>query len=114
VVVLGLAALVTLAALSAIPASTGAAYPRRANLTQGKLYFVGACGGCHTLRAAGTHGTRGPNLAEEPKTFGSIVEQITYGGEGMPSFGTSLPTKLIANIAAYVVKTTPTSGVRDD
>ena len=84
------------------------------NLKQGKIFFVAACGGCHTLKAAGTHGTKGPNLAEEPKSFGGIVEQINYGGEGMPALGQGLSRAQVRNIAAYVVKATPTTGARDD
>ena len=84
------------------------------NLKQGKILFVAACGGCPTLKAAGTHGTKGPNLAEEPKSFGGIVEQITFGGEGMPALGQSLSRVQVRNIAAYVVKATPTTGARDD
>jgi mono/diheme cytochrome c family protein len=102
-------------ALAAI-AVTGvsAAPPKSPDLKQGKILFVAACGGCHTLTAAGTHGTKGPNLAEEPKSFGGIVEQINYGGEGMPALGQGLSRAQVRNIAAYVVKATPTTGARDD
>jgi mono/diheme cytochrome c family protein len=105
------------AALALVPAAFAggsAAYPMNANLKQGKLYFVAACGSCHTLAAARTHGTKGPNLAEEPKSFGSIVEQITYGGEGMPALGVGLSKAQVSNIAAFVVKSTPTAGARDN
>ena len=100
-------AAVTVAGVSAAPS-------RGPDLKQGKILFVAACGGCHTLKAAGTRGTTGPNLAEEPKSFGGIVEQITFGGEGMPALGQGLSRLQVANIAAYVVKATPTSGARDD
>ena len=29
---------------------------------KGKTLFLAKCGGCHTLAAAGSHGTQGPNL----------------------------------------------------
>ena len=107
--------LAALLALALVPLALGAAgSPSGANLKQGKIFFVAACGGCHTLKAAGTHGTKGPNLVEEPKTFGSIVEQIAYGGGGMPALGNGLTKAQIRNIAAYVVKSTPTTGARDD
>jgi mono/diheme cytochrome c family protein len=32
------------------------------NAANGKQLFVKTCGGCHTLAAAGTSGTAGPNL----------------------------------------------------
>ena len=91
-----------------------ASYPKSANLKQGKILFVAACGGCHTLAPAGTKGKKGPNLAEEPSAFAAVVSQITYGGEGMPAFGKGFTRAQIRNIAAYVAKSTPYSGARDD
>jgi mono/diheme cytochrome c family protein len=107
------ALVLVLAALVAVPAAL-AGGSSKANLKQGKIFFVAACGGCHTLKAAGTKGTKGPNLAEEPSSFSGIVEQIVSGGEGMPALGTSLSRTQIRNIAAYVVKVTPTVGTRDN
>jgi mono/diheme cytochrome c family protein len=102
-----------LAALVAVPAAVAGGSAKE-NLKQGRIFFVAACGGCHTLKAADTKGTKGPNLAEEPSSFSGIVEQIVSGGEGMPALGTSLSRTQIRNIAAYVVKVTPTAGVRDN
>ena len=99
---------------AAAVAGASAAPSKSPDLKQGKILFVAACGGCHTLKAAGTRGTKGPNLAEEPKSFGGIVEQITFGGEGMPALGQGLSRVQVRNIAAYVVKATPTTGARDD
>jgi mono/diheme cytochrome c family protein len=76
----------------------------------GKVLFVAACGGCHTLAAAGTKGTRGGNLASEPSGYVALITRITYGGEGMPAFGNAFPKKQIQAIAAYVFKSTPYSG----
>jgi mono/diheme cytochrome c family protein len=102
-------------ALAAIAVAGVSATPSKSpDLKQGKILFVAACGGCHTLKAAGTHGRKGPNLAEEPSSFAGIVEQITYGGEGMPALGQGLSRAQVRNIATYVVKATPTSGARDD
>ena len=102
-------------ALAAVAVGGVSAAPSKSpDLKQGKILFVAACGGCHTLKAAGTHGTKGPNLAEEPKSFGGIVEQIVYGGEGMPALGQGLSHPQVRDIAAFVVRATPTTGARDD
>ena len=106
--------LVAPALAAVVVGGVSAASSSSPNLKQGKILFVAACGGCHTLSAAGTRGTKGPNLAEEPKSFGGIVEQITFGGEGMPALGQGLSRLQVRNIAAYVVKATPTTGPRDD
>ena len=84
--------------------------PANANLKAGKALFIAACGGCHTLAAAGTKGKRGGNLGTEPSGYTAIVTQIKYGGEGMPAFSPSFPKAQIINIAAYVSKSTPYSG----
>jgi mono/diheme cytochrome c family protein len=59
-------ALLAMLALAAVMAgcgsTTGVAKPGSADLGHGKQLFSGACGGCHTLAAAGTKGTIGPNL----------------------------------------------------
>jgi len=42
---------------------TGGKAPAQADLTNGqKLFTSSGCGGCHTLAAAGSQGTTGPNL----------------------------------------------------
>jgi cbb3-type cytochrome c oxidase subunit III len=56
------AALVVLAtALLAAGCGTGG-ISKAGDTDQGKKLFLAKCGGCHTLAAAGTHGTQGPNL----------------------------------------------------
>ncbi|CAB4686581.1 unannotated protein [freshwater metagenome] len=88
--------------------------PKSANLKLGKTLFIAACGGCHTLAAAGTKGKRGGNLGSEPSGYTAIVTQIKYGGDGMPAFGTAFAKSQIVAIAAYVSKSTPYSGASAD
>ena len=75
----------------------------------GKELFVKACGGCHTLAAAGTAGTVGPDLDDAfaqardvgmtNATFTQVVaDQIRFpitntstGSPGMPPIDTTLP-----------------------
>jgi mono/diheme cytochrome c family protein len=70
----------------------------------GKQVFLGAsaCGGCHTLADAGTSGTVGPNLDESQPDFALVVDRVTNGQGGMPSFSSSLSQQQIADVAAYV------------
>src|SRR5215470_4284975 len=91
------------AAVVASPAF-GASVPPR--LEHGRILFVAACGSCHTLPAAGTHGRKGPNLANEGSSYVDVVDQVVRGGGGMPAFGTSLTRRQIGDIAAFVAKTT--------
>ena len=67
-----------------------------ANRSNGKTLFVSDCGSCHTLRAAGTQGTIGPNLDqafgyeckqgfEESTTFSVVQGQIALAQGAMPA-----------------------------
>jgi cbb3-type cytochrome c oxidase subunit III len=75
----------------------------------GEGLFVQACGGCHTLAAAGTNGTIGPDLDDAfaqarevgmtSETFTQVVagqirfpiEQPVTGAPGMPGLDQTLP-----------------------
>ncbi len=70
----------------------------------GKEIFLGAsaCGGCHTLADAGTTGQVGPNLDEAMPSAELVVDRVTNGQGGMPSFSGTLTPQQIADVAAYV------------
>jgi mono/diheme cytochrome c family protein len=73
--------------------------------TDGLKIFKGAgCAGCHTLAAAKSTGTRGPNLDQlKPSLSVAIVErQVTNGGGGMPAFSGRLSQAQIQAVAQYV------------
>jgi mono/diheme cytochrome c family protein len=75
--------------------------------TDGAAIFKGAgCAGCHTLSAAGATGTVGPNLDQLKPDYRHVTAQVTNGGAQMPSFKSSLSTQQIADVSAYVVKST--------
>ena len=84
------------------------AFHLKGDSTKGKAIFLSNCGSCHTLAAAGTTGTVGPNLDTlTPKAdYRAATAQVTNGGAVMPSFKSSLSTQQIADVAAYVVKST--------
>ena len=71
----------------------------------GESVFASAgCGGCHTLEAAGTSGTAGPNLNEAKPSYEESYKQIQNGGGGMPAYKDQLSEDEIANVAAYVAE----------
>lgn len=70
----------------------------------GKEVFLGAsaCASCHTLSDAGATGTIGPNLDATKPPHDLVVERVTNGLGGMPSFADSLSEEQIQDVAAYV------------
>jgi cytochrome c6 len=50
----------------------------------GKALFAESCGGCHTLKAAGTTGTFGPNLDKLQPTVEETRTAIRIGPGAMP------------------------------
>ena len=72
-----------------------------ADLAAGKTAFTATCGGCHTLKDAGTNGKVGPDLDSlAPLTSERVAKQIANGGQIMPP--KLLTGKDAANTAAYV------------
>ena len=75
----------------------------------GEAIFSENCGGCHTLAAAGTNGTVGPNLDEHMKEhmlgMAHVQEQVRNGGGGMPAFEGKLTDAQIKSVAEYVSST---------
>lgn len=86
----GLACLVIVAIAS--PLADGAA-PRAAtrsaasaqpgNAALGKPLFVAFCGKCHTVAAAGSHGTLGPDLDQDKLSFTEVVDAVEEGVGGI-------------------------------
>jgi cbb3-type cytochrome c oxidase subunit III len=71
--------------------------------TDGKSIFTAAgCGSCHTLAAAGTSGTIGPNLDEAKPSTELAIERVTNGAGVMPSFKDKLTEQQIRTVAEYV------------
>ena len=92
-----------------ITQTTPAVPPQYANgdPVAGKAVFESAgCKACHTLAAAGATGTVGPNLDTLKPPLGAVVTQVLNGGGGMPPFKSQLTAKQVADVAAFVVKST--------
>jgi cbb3-type cytochrome c oxidase subunit III len=70
--------------------------------TNGKQIFITKCGGCHTLKDAGTTGTQGPNLDALKPPFATAKHQVINGGGIMPAFKGILTDAQITAVAKYV------------
>jgi mono/diheme cytochrome c family protein len=71
--------------------------------TDGKAIFASAgCNGCHTLADAGSTGTVGPNLDQAKPSKELVVDRVTNGKGGMPSFKGQLSDQQIEAVADYV------------
>jgi mono/diheme cytochrome c family protein len=69
----------------------------------GKAVFAKAgCGGCHTLKAAGSSGNVGPNLDQLKPAKATVAHQVEVGGGAMPAFKGQLSAAEIAAVAAFV------------
>jgi mono/diheme cytochrome c family protein len=71
-----------------------------------KIFQSAGCVGCHTLAAAHSTGTVGPNLDQAKPDYRLATARVTLGKNVMPSFKGKLSTQQIADVAAYVVKST--------
>jgi cbb3-type cytochrome c oxidase subunit III len=70
--------------------------------TNGEVIFKAKCGSCHTLAAAGTHGTVGPNLDQLKPPFARAKKQVINGGAVMPAFKSVLSDAQITAVAKFV------------
>jgi glucose dehydrogenase/mono/diheme cytochrome c family protein len=73
-----------------------------ASAEAGQAVFSQNCATCHTLAAAGSKGTTGPNLDELEPSESIVQKQVTNGGGGMPAFGSTLSKTEIESVAKYV------------
>jgi cytochrome c oxidase subunit I len=65
----------------------------------GQRLFVQSCGGCHTLSAAGSSGTTGPNLDQLGPSRAAVLAAIEQGGRGTGA----MPPKLLSGKEARQV-----------
>ena len=75
-----------------------------------KVFASAGCGGCHTLKAAGSKGQVGPNLDELKPDQSTVERQVRQGGNGMPSFGKKLSSNQIEQVASFVSSSARSSG----
>jgi outer membrane protein assembly factor BamB len=82
----------------------GASSSSSVSLKAGESVFKSSCASCHTLAAAGSTGTVGPNLDQLKPSEAVVAKQVTNGGGGMPAFGSQLSKGQITSVAQYVSK----------
>jgi sulfite dehydrogenase len=71
----------------------------------GKAVFAKAgCGGCHTLKAAGSSGNVGPDLDQLKPSEPTVEHQVEVGGGAMPAFKGRLSDAEIKAVAEFVAK----------
>jgi cbb3-type cytochrome c oxidase subunit III len=104
-------------ALLAAGCGTGGRASSKADTGHGQKLFTATCGACHTLAAAGTSGTVGPNLDDafradkqqhfKQNTIQNVVLDMIRLGSGPVAGGPSMPSHLYKgqdanDVAAYV------------
>jgi mono/diheme cytochrome c family protein len=81
----------------------GAAAQQNAPPRSGSAVFASAgCGNCHTLKAAGSSGTTGPNLDQLKPSAATVSAVVTSGAGIMPSFKGKLSSADTQAVAQYV------------
>ena len=80
------------------------------SLPGAKVFASAGCGGCHTLAAAKSKGTVGPNLDQLKPDTQTVSRQVRNGGVGMPSFRKKLSEAQINQVAAFVSASTASGG----
>jgi len=61
----------------------GPSYQQPGNAAIGKKLFITFCGKCHTMKAAGTHGTLGPDLDRDNPNYTNVVNAVVEGVGGI-------------------------------
>ncbi|HEX3806299.1 MAG TPA: cytochrome c [Gaiellaceae bacterium] len=88
---------------AATTSSTSTTSGSTSAVAAGKQVFLTAgCTGCHTLKAAGSTGTVGPNLDQLKPSEAAVQQQVIHGGGPMPAFAGKLSTTQIKDVAVFV------------
>ena len=64
--------------------------------------MTAGCGACHTMKAAGSTGTLGPNLDRSTAAQAMILNTITNGKGTMQAFVDKLTAQQLQDVAAFV------------
>jgi cytochrome c6 len=83
-------------------ASGGGAPAGGAPPSGAQVFSSAGCGGCHTLKAAGSSGTTGPNLDQLTPSAAAVAAIVRSGAGVMPSFSGRLSGAEIQAVAKYV------------
>jgi cbb3-type cytochrome c oxidase subunit III len=88
--------------VASVAGKPGAVPSGEGQAVSGKDVFKANCAGCHTLTAAGTSGTVGPNLDKAKPSKALVLDRVTNGKGVMPPFKGTLTDKQIQAVADYV------------
>jgi PQQ-dependent dehydrogenase (methanol/ethanol family) len=88
------------------PSTKKSAGPETEKVSGSEVFESAGCGNCHTLAAAGSTGTQGPDLDQIEPSQATVEKQVTKGGGLMPAFGNKLSKKEIEEVGAYVAEST--------
>ena len=119
----------TITAAVAVVGLTGCNLGPKANLDRGQQLFTQKCGTCHTLTAAGTNGTVGPNLdfafkqaranGQDSDTFEGVIKaQVENPRPASPQqTQVYMPPKLVEgqdlnDVASYVASVAGVPGIK--
>ena len=93
--------------LPEVETTEGPAITLEGDASNGEQIFSSAgCGGCHTLEAAGSSGTVGPNLDEAQPSLALAIQRVTNGAGAMPPYKDQLSEQEIVDVATFVVEST--------
>ena len=67
-----------------------------------KVFESAGCANCHTLAAAHSTGSVGPNLTKLKPSVTAVQSQVIHGGGIMPAFGGTLSKAQIQAVAEFV------------
>jgi outer membrane protein assembly factor BamB len=90
--------------------TTAAGTTTAGSAANGEAIFTASCGSCHTLNAAGTSGTVGPNLDDLKPNEATVDRQVRNGGGGMPAFEGRLSDAQITAVSRYVAQNAGQAG----
>ncbi len=90
----------------AAPTTSRPAAPQGDAAAGRHVFETAGCANCHTLAAAGSHGTVGPNLDQAKPPLSLIIDRVTNGKSPMPPFKGTLSEQQIEDVAAFVYAST--------
>jgi mono/diheme cytochrome c family protein len=73
------------------------------------IYRASGCGTCHTLAAAKTQSSVGPDLDVVRPSYATVLRVVRHGSGEMPSYRGTLEPDVIRALATFVSKQAGTS-----